>query len=461
MKHLRLALVALVSALGLARAQDDQNRAPPTDIPDFSNLDEYVYEPKSILTIGLRQLSGAKTSFSGTGKLLSTDTPGPATGANLFRVYHDGSVSADSRVAARIDSGGNPVIDPLTGGQVFDPVASDGHTNTWSYTDPRQVRPDGMIEFHSYSAEVTDPTVRHKDANSSYGVEVAVSRDMGSLFRTRASWSLMAGVSMNDISAKTTDQVQAAITTLTDVYSLDGQTPPALVQTTTPVLNSSGQAVLNADGTAQTTVTGTTPYSSPSSKSITVVDSAGNAVLNDDGSTQTVTTDTTVLLGSQPANRTTATVVNSATVTNRWKLKGAYYTFRAGPTVWVPVTKRFRFSFSAGVAMVVAGTYYEVTQSFTPDLGAEITDAPPASASTSGYSYNNTNTSSVYKFLPGYFAEAALQFDLTDRTGFYAGAAFQSTGTFDQKLQTDTLNYLTKVDLSRQQGLRAGMTVRF
>ncbi len=430
MKHLRLALVAYVSVLGFARAQDDQNRAPPTDIPDFSNLDEYVYEPKSILSISMRQLSGAKTTFSGTGSLPSPDTPGPATGANLFRVYHDGSVSADSRLAGRTDSGGNPIIDPLTGGQAFDPIAPDGHTNTWSYADPSQVRPDGFIEFHSYSAEVTDPTVRHKDANSSYGVEVAVSRDMGSLFHTKATWSLLAGVSMNDISAKMSDHVQAAITTITDVYSLDGQTVPAA------------------------------PYTSPSSTSITVVDSSGNPVLNDDGSTQTVTNDTSVLLGNQPVNRTTNTVTDSMTVTDRWKLKGAYYTFRVGPTVWLPISKRIKLSLSAGAVMVVAGTYYSVTQTFEPPLGAEITDAPVVVSGTD-YTSNDSNSSSVYKFMPGYFADASVQFDLTDHAGFYAGAVFQSAGSYTQQLETDTLHYLTKVDLTRQQGLRAGMTIRF
>jgi hypothetical protein len=425
MKYLRLALVALVSALGLARAQNDQNRAPPTDIPDFSNLDEFVYEPKSVLTFGMRQLSGAKTSFSGTGKLLAPDSPGPATGANLYRAYHDGAVSPDARVAGRIDSGGNPIIDPITGGQVYDPIAPDGQTNTWGYADSKQLRPDGMIEFHSYSAEVTDATIRRKDAKSTYGVEVAVARDMGSLFRTRATWSLMAGVSMNDISARTSDHVQAAITKLTDVYALNGQTVPAA------------------------------PYNSPSSVSVTVLDGVGNPVLNDDGSTQTVSTDTSVLLGNQPVNRTTTTLVDSATVTDHWRLKGAYYTFRAGPTVWVPVMNRLRFSFSAGVAMVVSGTYYEVSQNFIPELGAEISDAPTNSG------FNNSNTSSIHKVLPGYFADATLQFDLTDHTGFYAGAAFQSSGSYTQQLETATLHYLTKVDLTRQQGLRAGMTVRF
>src|SRR5688572_32479457 len=112
MKHLRLALIAFASAAGLANAQDEERRAPPVEIPDFSNLDEYIYEPKSTVQFGFRYISGAKTSFSGQGRIPSPAEIGPATGGNFLRVYHDGSVQPDARVVARLDSSGNPIIDP-------------------------------------------------------------------------------------------------------------------------------------------------------------------------------------------------------------------------------------------------------------------------------------------------------------------------------------------------------------
>ncbi|MCX6950693.1 MAG: hypothetical protein NTV51_00670, partial [Verrucomicrobia bacterium] len=150
MKYLRLAFVVLASAAGLVRAQDEQQQRPPTEIPDFSNLDDYIYEPKSILTFGFRQLSGAKLKFFGKGKLSTTEDPGAATGANLARSYHDGSVSPDARLAGRVDSSGNPVRDPDTGSQIFDPIAPDGKTNTWAFQNASQVTEDGgFIAFHS------------------------------------------------------------------------------------------------------------------------------------------------------------------------------------------------------------------------------------------------------------------------------------------------------------------------
>jgi hypothetical protein len=420
MKYFRAAVVVFASLLSFARAQDEEDqsrRTPPVEIPDFSNLDEYIYEPKSTVTLGFRHLSGAKTKFSGQGSIASPENPGPATGANLDRIYHDGSVHPDARSTARLDASGNPIIDPESGTQIFDPIAPDGRTNSWNYSDNkmRDAVP-GYMAFHTYSADITDTAARAQNGSSTNGMELAVSRDMGKLFGTRMTWNLVAGMSVNDISAKMSDTVRANLTTTTDLFSLFGQTAPDA------------------------------PYVAPSSATVNVVDAAGNPVLNSDGSAQTVTVDTTVLLANEPAQRTTSVASNATSVTNHWKVKGAYYTFRAGPTVWIPITNRFRASVSIGAAMIYAGTTYTVTESFTPDIGSDISD---------------TNSSITSKLLPGYYADATLQYDLTDRTGFYAGAVFQSAGSYDQKVDVTSAHYATKVDLGNQNGLRAGLSIRF
>jgi hypothetical protein len=417
MKHLRLVALALASLAGLLRAADEERRAPPVEIPDFSNLDEYIYEPRSTLTFGFRYVGGAKTSFSGRGSLPSPENPGTAKGANLARVYHDGSVQPDARVASRLDSSGNPIIDPQTNNPVFDPIAPDGRTNSWNYTNANQLAAyPGYVAFNSYSAVINDAAIRQKKSESSSGMDIAVSRDMGKLFG-RMPWTLTAGVGLNDISANTTDRVRATITTITDLYSLFGQLPPDA------------------------------PYTSPSSATTSVVDANGNAVLNDDGSARTVTTDTSVLISNEPSARLGPnSAIDNTSVTNNWKVKGAYYTFRAGPTVTLPVTTRLKATVSVGAAMVYSGTSYTVTQTFTPASGADIAD---------------TATSNVYKLLPGYYADATVQFDLTERTGFYAGAILQSAGSYTQNVTSANANYSTKIDLSNQQGIRAGMSYRF
>src|SRR5688500_16552649 len=220
MKHLRLAFLAFASTLGLAFAQDEERRAPPVEIPDFSNLDEYTYEPKSTVRFGFRYLSGAKTSFSGQGRIPSPEDPGAAIGANQLRVYHDGAVQPDARVVARLDTGGNPIIDPQTNSPAFDPISPDGRTNSWNYTDASQLSRPGFVAFRTYSADVIDEAVRQRESGSSAGMDLAVSRDMGKLFGTRMQWNVTAGMSINDISANTNDRVLATLTTLTDFYSL-------------------------------------------------------------------------------------------------------------------------------------------------------------------------------------------------------------------------------------------------
>ena len=78
-----------------------------------------------------------------------------------------------------------------------------------------------------------------------------------------------------------------------------------------------------------------------------------------------------------------------------------------------------------------------------------------------GAEISNTNSSEAYQLLPGYFADASLHLDLTERAGFYAGAVFQSAGNYTHRLESETANYASKVDLSNQSGLRAGLSIRF
>lgn len=418
MKYLRLTCFALLAALGVARAQDDEERRrPPTEIPDFSNLDEYIYEPKSVLTIGIRHLGPAKTAFSGGGTIFSTlDEPGPARGANLLRHYHDGTIQPDARFAARVDNGGNPIIDPSSGNQLFDPIAPDGRTNTWAYADQRQVTDNGYLVYHGYSARVTDDKVRDLDTLSSNGLDISASHDMGKVFGTKIGWTLVAAVSVSDLSAHTAGNVRAAVSTDSDYYSLYGQNPPE------------------------------PPYSSPSSKNVTLLDNAGKPLLTDDGVPQTVVVDTTVLLANESAARITTVATDETSVRNIWKLKGAFYTFRFGPSLVIPVFSRVQITLSAGPALIYSGSSYTVTQTLSPETGTEITD---------------TSTDVANKLLPGYFADATLQVNISDRTGFYAGAVFQSAGSFVQQLNNATAQYSSRIDFGSMSGMRAGMSYRF
>jgi hypothetical protein len=421
MKYLRFALLALSPLASIAFAQDDeQRRAPPVEIPDFSNLDEYIYEPKSTLVFGLRYLSGGRITFlGGTGRIASSNAPGALGTTDTTRLYHDGAVQPDTRSVGRVDAQGNAVINPDTGLQYFDPIVPDGRTNTWNYTDPSQRSRPGQIAFRDYSADILDTAQRERDNAKSMGVDLAMHRDMGKLFGSRIAWNLTAGVSINDLAAETMSPVRARYNTQTDYYRFQ----------------------LKPDATLPEP-----PYSAPSSFTETVLDAAGNPVTTLDGTTEVRVVDTTVLLDAQPLERINTSVINAVNVENRWKLKGAFYTFRAGPTIWIPIGSRLKAGVSVGAALVYSGSTYTVTETLTPDSGAAISE---------------TETAEDYKLLPGWYVDATLQFDLTERAGFYAGAVYQSAGDYTQTVENGTTSYSTKIDLSKMSGVRAGMSVRF
>ncbi len=392
MKILRLAPIALLAFSGLVTLRAQEGGAPPDEIITDFGIDEYIYVPKFTLRLGTRYLSGGKASFAGKGVVNSVVPPTDYTSPNLTRYYHDGTVFQDTRTI--VDSDGFAT-----------PITPDGFTNSWSYNYTGQVAADGNMAFHGYSADITDPGTMNRKVQSSYGVEVVVSRDMTQLSK-RLSWTLFAGVSLNQVNSKQTLDLPATITTITDYYTLNGQTPPA------------------------------PPYLAPSSGS--------SSVTLADGTVSTVNTDTTTLLGSAPLGR--ITTVTSGIVTNRWHVRGGYFTFRAGPALTYAITEKLKATVSVGPALVFVGSTYTVDQIYVPDVGADVI---------------STVDDTTEKFLPGYYADGSLEYDISDRAGAYAGAFYQGTGSYQQQVSTTTANYITKVDMASMQGFRMGMNFRF
>jgi hypothetical protein len=417
MKQLRFVLIFSAFALSSLHAQ----RGEPEPIPDFTNLEDIIYEPKTTLMFGMRSISGGKAVFRGQGIISAAlENPGNATDGNIARLYHDGRLAPDSRIIdVERDEEGNPKLDE-NGATIPIPIVPDGKTNNWTYRSSSQSTDfPGFIAMHTYSAAVVDTRTRSKDANDSTGIELAVSRDMGRLFNSRVSWNLSAGMAINNISASSNGNVRAELTKLTDLYSLNGQAAPAAPYDT---------------GNRPT-------HLEPS------LDENGNPLFNEDGTPQQIAVaDPAILLANSPSSRLTTVTTDETSVSTRSRLKGAYYTFRAGPTIWVPISNRFRLSLSLGATLVYAGTTYTVKQSYLPETGLEILDEV---------------TSDDTAVLPGYYADASMQFDLTSRTGIYAGALFQAAGDFNQNITTSTANYSAKFDFGHQQGFRAGMSVKF
>jgi hypothetical protein len=358
-------------------------RVTEESLNDFEPLDDdlVLYIPKFAVKLGFRGLDGATSSFGGSG-VLSSNTSIGQPDEEIQRLYHDGYVAFDQRKV--VDPAGNTV-----------PITPDGRTNTWGFRSQTQARADGLIAMHAYSATTTDSGFAENDPPATFGVELSLEREFGSVFGTRMKWGVVGGVSINQISSEFSSEMGATVTTVTDLYSLGGQAAP------------------------------TAPFTGPA---------AGGLV------------DNTPLLGSQVLARETQSA--PGVVLSNWKLRGAYLSFRVGPTLFVPITERFSATFSAGGVMVFSGTTFDVAQSFVPATGDTIAGAM---------------TSDDTALMPGYYVDASLQFAMTDTAGLYLGAVYQSTGDYTQDVASDDelAKYSTRVDLSALQGIRAGVSFKF
>jgi hypothetical protein len=418
----RLALCAfLLPLLGLSvRAQeksddDKQEQQAPEEIPNFNQLDEYVYVPKSTMSLGSRLfLKGPKLTYSGQGSNPSIANPGDdstvATDghpgvANIARTYIDGTVSPDQRTVS---------VNAGLGGQTSLGINPDGRTNTWSYDNANQLLPDGNIAFHTYSAEITDTGSHTTEGAPNVGIELILDRDMGKLGK-KIKWSITAGFSIADIHASTYQSVPTDLTTVTDTYDLFGQVPPSA------------------------------PFSSPNTITQTVFGQGSTVTGTSGASTATQTATQTILLGNQPIGRdTTVTAIDT---TNRYFTEGAYYTLRVGPTIVIPISSKFSLNASAGPALIYSGETMNVLEDLYITTGEEYFQL---------YQHENTH------ILPGYYVDVNLEYQFTDTAGFYVGSIWQGAGSFTQTVASGVgTEYTSRVDFGSQEGVKGGMTVRF
>lgn len=395
-------LALFLAPAGALLAQSDPEM--PTNL--FFDTDFVTVVPKWTMQYGVRGLRGAATTFGGTGYVESVQTHGTFTDKGIARGYHDGTVGVDARRAT---------IDDGLGHVTTVPVTPDGKTDTWSYVTESQALANGNIAMHTYTNAIADSGGRSRKADPGYGMEISFRRETGKAVG-KFGFDILGGIGLNSINSGLTAKETSTTTTLTDLYSLNGQDAPAA------------------------------PYSAPSAVTAPLVDANGKPFLGSDGSAQSSTRDTTVPLAQDPSERTTTTSTDSTSVSNRYHLKGAYFTFRAGPSLSLPIGERFRATVSAGAALVYAGTTYTVLQDFTPPTGELIT---------SGVERSEAN------FLPGLYADANLEVTLTERAGAFLGVAYQNSGSFDQGIREGNVNYGTKVKLNNLSGVRMGLNVRF
>jgi hypothetical protein len=415
---MRLLLIALcVACLQVAglRAADEEQKPAPEEIPNFSQLDEYIYVPKSTLSLGTRfLLRGPKTTYSGQGIDPAPVNPGADDSVgvpNISRTYIDGTISPDQRVVT---------VNAGLGGEQTVPISSDGRTDTWSYDNQSQLLNNGNMTFHTYSSEITDTSNHTVNGAPNVGLELVLDHDMGKIGK-KIEWSMTAGFSIADIHSSSFLNVPTTIATLTDTYDLFGQVPP------------------NA------------PFASPTNITQTVYGAGGTVVSGTTTTTASQSVTQQILIGNEPLNR--QYTYDATNTLSRYYNEGAYYTLRVGPTVSIPIGGKFKVNVSAGPEMIYLGSQLNVLEDLFIATGEDFMTL-----------YQKENT----KILPGYYVDVDLLYQLTDTAGFYLGGLYEGAGTFTQSVASGTdpntgagLSYTSKLDFGSQEGFKGGMTVRF
>jgi len=413
--------------LGSLRAQDEgpppEQYEPPPPIGVDAN---YFAPPKNKISIGLRMLTGPKISVSGSfGLVPSAFNPGnPNDSSITTRTYADGTVNASPGT----NDFGNAVTLPA------------GTTNFWSFNSNSQLTTDGnQVQMHDYSAVIDGTNPQKGKSDLGTGFDLTLERDFG--------WHLgpvqitvIAGLSGNDIHYILTKPVPAEVTTLTDTYTMYNP-----VQSNgTLTLDANGNATYATDSSGNLIPAGPPPAGAPYSAPSSTVDASNQ------------TADNSTLLDTQPnqntdpnnpnPSRQTSTAHTTGEVTDQWHVKGAYFTIRAGPKITVPMfADKLQISVSAGPALVYAGTTFSVVQTInTPSVNSSTTVSD-------GYS----------TLLPAYFADADVEYWLTERTGFYAGAVFQASTSYGQSIASPNGAFHTNIDFGNEEGMRAGMDFKF
>jgi hypothetical protein len=269
----------------------------------------------------------------------------------------------------------------------------------------------------SYSA-VSDGAATAKKQGASGGIELQFTHVLGKV-TGRTQWSFLAGITMNDINNKTAGDVQSTLHTVTDFYSLHGQTAPDLISSTDA-----------------TTGSVTAAYNAPSYVDLT--DANGNVLV-------TSGKETTVPISAVPDDHVDNPNAGAVTVHGRWQVKGAYFMVKMGPSMRTQLTERLGLSASLGLAGAYSGTHYSVVESFEiPAIGTTVTTP-------------DSTQSDAIKFLSGYYADLNLEWAANESTGLFGGFTAQKLGDYNQAVG----GRIARIDLGSAVGIRGGVSIRF
>ncbi len=356
---------------------------------------EVIGESSGGFSFSVRLLGNAKVTFRDLGTIESTLDSGERFG-ELTRAYHDGIVQIDQRTT----SDGVDLPD-------------DGYTSYWTMLNDSQVLPDQSgIAFHNYST-ISDGATVDAESGRKPGFDMELSRRFGgygkrmSDNRRPGSWGGFLGLGLTDINAKTSGTINATLRSITDVYSLDGATPP------------------------------TAPYTAPSTETVTII--------GPDGTESSVVINTSILLANQPFSRTETNEVGAAAIEGFWQAKGTYFSARAGAWSRFHLSRQLSIRASVGVSFYVLGIDMRYDERIDSEAyAAEIR------AQEQG---QTTNYDAI-----GLFGSLDIELWLTRRTGLFASFTYEG---LSDDLALTLGGRTADIKLASGAGFRIGLTTLF
>lgn len=447
-----LACLALLLSSQPAFAQEAKKPVSSKEPSEEAVFIPIEYRPPPYqISVGVRISGKAKVKFSGVGNIPYNSAPGDnATSGILQRVYDNGYVSPDNSR----DAAGNWY------------AKGDGMTNVWGFNSVDQlvspVYPNATsVGFQSNRVDTAGATLT-AESSSSLSWDIEVSRQLGG--NKRFSWGVVFGAGLNDINAKTSGTVKGNLHTLIDLYALEAGAGTKLpsVPILDPVTNQSiGTSYIGPYNAPGPYVYYFTEQGKNADGSLRyILDSEGKPTTNPymvpklgpDGTQLWDVRDESIRLGALPipGSRQDSLTSSGVDVTGYWQVKGAYMTARFGPYFAWQINRHFALRASAGLTLTILGAQFRFNETYlVPSLATYL------SVDTA----NGRNDSTVTTTL-GYFASGEVEWFMTQRTGFFVGAAYESY-TRDLRLSMPGTTQTAEISADTGAVFRSGITTRF
>jgi hypothetical protein len=247
----------------------------------------------------------------------------------------------------------------------YNRLDSSGNLNNqtwyWGYVNPGQVPGDGFIYMHSTSSTPASAPQEESRVPQN-GLELTYNRELA---RTgKVFWGIEAAMNYTRLSIDANNVPGGTVNLLTDAYALGSTVPPA-----PPYY-----------GTYEGPVPG--------------------------GPNRPV-------IGDVPTRS-----VEVSTAIGRRELEADAFGFRLGPSLSLPVGRRFAFSLSGGLALVSLHSDFEFEESIA--------------SSGSGAGLVRRGQSSDSDFLVGGYVSGQISYAFTEAWSVFVGAQYQNVGTYTQ-----------------------------